>query len=211
MSKKKPERQNIRLVPKSTYTNDHLCDYEYYGIREHKFDIEIDEMVEDSDSENYKTCGSLSFYQIDSEKCDSSFHALDIDAETFVYASLIEDDWEFNDKAKLNFLRNKGIDLEDIHGCFYALNKIEVNKEYRGLNIAKDAFDIALSVLNVTFTQILLLVYPIQFKYKEGIESELDFLEARSKLINIYKDWGFVSVSDDDDENYFMINDMNLL
>jgi hypothetical protein len=79
----------------------------------------------------------------------------------------------------------------------YFLDRIELNKEYRGLNLSKQIFNCIVKTLNINSEYILLKAFPLQYESTGENFNEKQFLIDRKKLIKLYSDWGFIMIYND--------------
>lgn len=162
-----------------------------FGIK--KFEIDIKRENLDNDEEIL--IGSASFIKIDTD-CVDTFSTLDYLEETAIFTLVFKNDWEFKRKAK-NLYKQKREYLDSPTGSIYFLDRIELDKEYRGLNLSKQIFNCIVKTLNINSEYILLKAFPLQYESTNDNFDEKQFLIDRKKLINLYSDWGFIMIYND--------------
>jgi len=162
-----------------------------FGVK--KFEIDIKRENLDNDEEIL--IGSASFIKIDTD-CVDTFSTLDFLEETATFTFVFKNDWEFTKEAKRLYTRKREY-LNPPIGSIYFLDRIELDKEYRGLNLSKQIFNCIIKTLNINSEYILLKAFPLQYESTNENFDEKQFLIDRKKLINLYSDWGFIMIYND--------------
>lgn len=162
-----------------------------FGVK--KFEIDIKRENLDNDEEIL--IGSASFIKIDTDYIDT-LSTLDFLEETAIFTFVFKNDWEFTKEAKKLYEQKREY-LDSPNGSIYFLDRIELDKEYRGLNLSKQIFNCIIKTLNINSEYILLKAFPLQYESTNENFDEKQFLIDRKKLIKLYSDWGFIIIYND--------------
>lgn len=182
---------NIFIELKSRVSISDNDERNIFGVK--KFEIDIKRENLDNDEEIL--IGSASFIKIDTD-CIDTLSTLDFLEETAIFTFVFKNDWEFTKKAKKMYAQKREY-LDSPIGSIYFLDRIELDKEYRGLNLSKQIFNCIVKTLNINSEYILLKAFPLQYESTGENFNEEQFLIDREKLINLYSDWGFIMIYND--------------
>ena len=172
-----------------------------YGVK--NFSINIKKDNEELAIED-EIIGSASIIKIKTSV--DALVTLDYLAESEAFVLVFEEDWEFKDEAVKMYEDSTNRLLSSPIESIYILDRMQLEELYRGKGLSKKVFDCIKEALNINDEYILLKVFPLQHENLNENFNEEKFLLDREKLINLYRDWGFVQIYNDNSD-YIMIKD----
>lgn len=172
-----------------------------YGVK--NFSINIKKDNEELAIED-EIIGSASIIKIKTSV--DALVTLDYLAESEAFVLVFEEDWEFKDEAVKMYEDSTNRLLSSPIESIYILDRMHLEEQYRGKGLSKKVFDCIKEALNINNEYILLKVFPLQHENLNENFNEEKFLLDREKLINLYRDWGFVQIYNDNSD-FIMIKD----
>lgn len=172
-----------------------------YGVK--NFSINIKKDNEELAIED-EIIGSASIIKIKTNV--DALVTLDYLAESEAFVLVFEEDWEFKDEAIKMYEDSTNRLLSSPIESIYILDRMQLEDQYRGKGLSKKVFDCIKEALNINDEYILLKVFPLQHENLNENFNEERFLLDREKLINLYRDWGFVQIYNDTSD-FIMIKD----
>lgn len=172
-----------------------------YGVK--NFSINIKKDNEELAIED-EIIGSASIIKIKTN--DDALDTLDYLSESEAFVLVFDEDWEFKDEAIKMYEDSTNRLLSSPIESIYILDRMQLKEQYRGKGLSKKVFDCIKEALNINNEYILLKVFPLQHENLNENFNEERFLLDREKLINLYRDWGFVQIYNDNSD-YIMIKD----
>ena len=172
-----------------------------YGVK--NFSINIKKDNEELSIED-EIIGSASIIKIKTN--DDALATLDYLAESEVFVLVFDEDWEFKDGAIKMYEDSTDCLLSPPIESIYILDRMQLKEQYRGKGLSKKVFDCIKEALNINNEYILLKVFPLQHENLNENFNEEKFLLDREKLINLYRDWGFTQIYNDNSD-FIMIKD----
>lgn len=172
-----------------------------YGVK--NFSINIKKDNEELAIED-EIIGSASIIKIKTN--DDALDTLDYLSESEAFVLVFDEDWEFKDEAIKMYEDSTNCLLSSPIESIYILDRMQLEEQYRGKGLSKKVFDCIKEALNINNEYILLKVFPLQHENLNENFNEEKFLLDREKLINLYRDWGFVQIYNDNSD-YIMIKD----
>lgn len=172
-----------------------------YGVK--NFSINIKKDNEELAIED-EIIGSASIIKIKTN--DDALDTLDYLSESEAFVLVFDEDWEFKDEAIKMYEDSTNRLLSSPIESIYILDRMQLEEQYRGKGLSKKVFDCIKEALNINNEYILLKVFPLQHENLNENFNEEKFLLDREKLINLYRDWGFVQIYNDNSD-YIMIKD----
>lgn len=172
-----------------------------YGVK--NFSINIKKDNEELAIED-EIIGSASIIKIKTNV--DAWDTLDYLAESEAFVLVFDEDWEFKDEAIKMYEDSTNRLLPSPIESIYILDRMHLEEQYRGKGLSKKVFDCIKEALNINNEYILLKVFPLQHENLNEKFNEENFLLDREKLINLYRDWGFVQIYNDNSD-YIMIKD----
>ena len=172
-----------------------------YGVK--NFSINIKKDNEELAIED-EIIGSASIIKIKTN--DDALDTLDYLAESEAFVLVFDEDWEFKDEAVKMYEDSTNRLLSSPIESIYILDRMQLEEQYRGKGLSKKVFDCIKEALNINDEYILIKVFPLQHENLNENFNEEKFLLDRVKLINLYRDWGFVQIYNDNSD-YIMIKD----
>lgn len=172
-----------------------------YGVK--NFSINIKKDNEELSNED-EIIGSASIIKIKTN--DDALDTLDYLAESEAFVLVFDEDWEFKDEAIKMYEDSTDCLLSPPIESIYILDRMQLKEQYRGKGLSKKVFDCIKEALNINNEYILLKVFPLQHENLNENFNEEKFLLDREKLINLYRDWGFTQIYNDNSD-FIMIKD----
>lgn len=172
-----------------------------YGVK--NFSINIKKDNEELAIED-EIIGSASIIKIKTNV--DAWDTLDYLAESEAFVLVFDEDWEFKDEAIKMYEDSTNRLLSSPIESIYILDRMHLEEQYRGKGLSKKVFDCIKEALNINNEYILLKVFPLQHENLNENFNEENFLLDREKLINLYRDWGFVQIYNDNSD-FIMIKD----
>lgn len=172
-----------------------------YGVK--NFSINIKKDNEELAIED-EIIGSASIIKIKTNV--DAWDTLDYLAESEAFVLVFDEDWEFKDEAIKMYEDSTNRLLSSPIESIYILDRMQLEEQYRGKGLSKKVFDCIKEALNINNEYILLKVFPLQHENLNENFNEEKFLLDREKLIDLYRDWGFVQIYNDNSD-FIMIKD----
>lgn len=176
-----------------------------YGVK--NFSINIKKDNEELAIED-EIIGSASIIKIKTNV--DAWDTLDYLAESEAFVLVFDEDWEFKDEAIKMYEDSTNRLLSSPIETIYILDRMQLEEQYRGKGLSKKVFDCIKEALNINNEYILLKVFPLQHENLNENFNEEKFLLDREKLIDLYRDWGFVQIYNDNSDS-IMIKDIQYI
>jgi predicted GNAT family N-acyltransferase len=155
---------------------------EHIGLTFYDFDIKVFE--EDPNESN--SVGMIRIIKADFSE-NSPYVVLDSASNTECFLNLTDEDGVLEKVEEIAFKTHYPCD----YGKMYILDRIVVEKAYRGTGLAREALKKALDILNLDDHVIYLKLFPLQFENINEKFVDAEFEVAQKKLKKHYLKWGF--------------------